>query len=191
MPRRQRQPTQPLDPLEGILRRRLYRLHCPPPERLGEWRLGLLRSGEVQDHLSTCPHCQEEVRWLDALLGVGVHEAPRRMLTLRPAPSLPPAFALRGDSPSSRTTYVGEGYTLAVEVTGGPDDPTCKSVFGILWGQEGPRGGEAVLSSASASFSAPVDESGQFAFFQVPAGPYELRILLEELELRLEFLEIR
>jgi hypothetical protein len=36
-----------------------------------------------------------------------------------------------------------------------------------------------------------VDESGQFAFFQVPAGPYELRILLEELELRLEFLEIR
>ncbi|MDR7415811.1 MAG: hypothetical protein QN193_06970 [Armatimonadota bacterium] len=191
MPKRPTEPTQPPDPLEGILRRRLYRLHCPPPERLGEWRLGLLQAPEVQDHLITCPRCQEELRWLEALLGGGVHGAPRRALTLRPAPPLLAAFALRGADSSSRTTYAGEEYTLTVEVAQDLQNPACRSVFGILGGQERPRRGEAILSSLSASFSAPVDESGQFALFQVPVGHYELRILFEELEILVESLEIR
>ncbi|MDR5709839.1 MAG: hypothetical protein QN172_00890 [Armatimonadota bacterium] len=190
MSERPAQPTLPPDPLEDALRRRLYRLHCPPPEVLGEWRLGLLQAQEIQDHLTICSHCREELRWLDGLLAAGVREVVRRTLFLHPVPSLPPAFALRGAGSLSRTTYAGEGYTLTLEVTQDPRDPACRSVHGILGGHHRPHRGEAILSSASALFSAPLDDLGQFAFSQVPAGRYELRVVLEELEIRLDSLEL-
>ncbi|MCS7172382.1 MAG: hypothetical protein N0A24_03065 [Armatimonadetes bacterium] len=191
MSERPAQPAHPPDPLEDTLHRRLYRLHCPPPERLGEWRLGLLEAPEIPDHLTVCPYCREELRWLDALLATGVPQLGRRILLLRPIPSLPPAFAFRGETSPSRAAYAEEGYTLTLEVAGDPRDPACRSVFGILGGYRTPPRGEVILSSASFSFSAPLDDLGQFAFSQVPIGHYELRVVLEELELRVESLELR
>lgn len=57
--------------LERALTRKLYRKDCPPPESLGEMRLGLLAEGQasaVRAHLDACPYCQAEFRGLDRLL---------------------------------------------------------------------------------------------------------------------------
>jgi hypothetical protein len=65
--------------LERALTRKLYRKDCPPPEVLGEMRLGLLAEAQaepVRAHLDTCPHCQAEVRDLERLLQLEDRERP-------------------------------------------------------------------------------------------------------------------
>jgi hypothetical protein len=64
-------PTEDDVALERALTGKLYRKDCPPPETLGEMRLGLLAEAQaeaVRAHLDTCPHCQAEVLSLDRLL---------------------------------------------------------------------------------------------------------------------------
>jgi hypothetical protein len=64
-------PTEDDPALERALTEKLYRKDCPPPEILGEMRLGLLAeaaSDAIRVHLDTCPHCQAEVQGLDRLL---------------------------------------------------------------------------------------------------------------------------
>jgi hypothetical protein len=64
-------PTEDDVTLERALTGKLYRKDCPPPEVLGEMRLGLLpeaHANAVRAHLDTCPHCPAEARGLDRLL---------------------------------------------------------------------------------------------------------------------------
>jgi hypothetical protein len=64
-------PTEDDAALERALTGKLYRKHCPPPDVLGEMRLGLLpevQADAARAHLHTCPHCQSEARGLRRLL---------------------------------------------------------------------------------------------------------------------------
>ncbi len=54
--------------LQGRLRRRLYRLHCPSSGVLADYCQGLLdpyQRAAVIHHLSLCPHCASELELLE------------------------------------------------------------------------------------------------------------------------------
>jgi hypothetical protein len=72
-------PTEDDAALERALTRQLYRKDCPPPDVLGEMRLGLFPAAQadaVRAHLDACPHCRAEVRDLDRLLRFEGRERP-------------------------------------------------------------------------------------------------------------------
>jgi hypothetical protein len=72
-------PTEDDTALERALTRNLYRKDCPPPEVLGEMRLGLLPAAQAdaaRAHVDACPHCRAEVRDLDRLLRFENRERP-------------------------------------------------------------------------------------------------------------------
>ncbi len=181
------------DQLERALRARVYRMSCPPPERIGEWRLGLGEPDpELLTHLQSCPHCTRELAWLDRLLALGVSEpAPKRLLTLLPLPPVqPPAFALRGEARLQEAAYGTERYTVSIGIEPDPSDPDRRMVLGVVGGEAERPAGEAVLASDQESFTSPVDEAGQFAFPGVPRGRYGLWIRLQDVELHVTSLEI-
>jgi hypothetical protein len=66
-----RQRLEGLARLTGKLTARLYRVVCPQPNELGEFQLALLpehQQAAIQEHLTTCPHCQAELTQLQGYL---------------------------------------------------------------------------------------------------------------------------
>lgn len=58
--------------LQAQLRSRLFRLFCPSSEELSAFQqhtLDAARHAELVEHLQQCPHCQNELQILSAMLG--------------------------------------------------------------------------------------------------------------------------
>lgn len=57
--------------MQSVLKRALYRLHCPDSRQIGEYYLDLLPAEQretIQAHLAQCPHCAEELAGLAKFL---------------------------------------------------------------------------------------------------------------------------
>jgi hypothetical protein len=101
--------------LESALTRQLYRMHCPDPQVLGDYHLGVLQAGreEVEAHVRECPRCQEELEGLERFLRI--RDRPDvRVLLAQWLPALrvaepAPAYALRGSVQLSSATLPGGG----------------------------------------------------------------------------------
>jgi anti-sigma factor RsiW len=171
-------------PLERALVRQLYRFRCPEPHVLGEFHLGLLEEGrraEVEAHVRECPHCQGELVTLERFLKVRdrpsvqvlVAELLPRLQVAEPAP----AYALRGTLHLASATYRAGEFTLTVSVTEDPQDPSARTVAGILSrGAEPEAGARVRLVGPQGEQEAEADEVGQFAFERVPRGRYTLEV---------------
>lgn len=183
------------DPFERALRSRLYRVVCPDPLVLGEWRLGLREDAEaIADHVRSCPHCAEEVRSLEVLLAFGVREPPVRRLTATllqgPLPGAP-VFALRGDAALRTATYTAEGYVVVVGIEPNPHDGGRCTVLGMVTGPSGPAGAHASLRAEGVDRTAPVDDVGQFVFADVAPGRYDLLVRFPDVEIHVGPMDVR
>ncbi|MDR5683622.1 MAG: hypothetical protein QN163_06325 [Armatimonadota bacterium] len=192
--------TEDEDALERTLRRRLYRKDCPPPEVLGEMRLGLLspaRSDALEHHLRDCPHCRAELQSLDRLLQTEDRERSglRRLLGRLIPPSMVaerPAFALRGGGRLTDATYEAGDFTVMLAIHEDPQDPHARSILGMLTsGYETSLDGTAFLAGEAGHLEAEIDEDGQFAFSGVVPGRYVLDLEVGSVRVELEPLEIR
>jgi hypothetical protein len=193
-------PTEEDTALERALMRRLYRKDCPPPESLGEMRLGMLPATEtdaIGAHLHACQHCQVEIQALDRLLQSEISNRPgmRRVLGRLVPPSMVaerPAFAMRGNGRLTDATYEAGEFTVMLAIHEDPLDPRARSLLGVLTSSyESPTAGTAVLAGEPGQFQADVDEDGQFAFTGVIPGVYVLDLDVGAARAELEPLEIR
>lgn len=114
--------------LEKILKSALYRTDCPDTMVLVDYDMGWLDQEEsqpVQQHLTTCPHCQAELKRITAFALSEVTQADPSWQNLVGAkwrklketgqliiqvidealtpPSLTPAIAVKGDEPQNHT----------------------------------------------------------------------------------------
>ena len=164
-----------------------YRLACPSPQELGEYRLGLLtrdRANWIARHLLECTHCRQELEqtgaFLDAVasdLDLRPVKEPRgrvaNLLELGPGTLQPALVGLRGEGEDSLIFQAGN---VVVAINSQPQMPAShlRVVSGLVMEAEF-RGASAVLWQADRLIdSAPVDDAGNFSFQDIPAGTYEL-----------------
>ncbi len=172
------------DPLERALARQLYRLRCPDPLVLGELHLGTLEGAQQQEvsaHVSECPRCQQELATLDRFLKSrdrpGVRLWVAELLPQLRVAELAPAYAVRGSFQLASATYRAGEFTLTVSITEDPQDPSLRTLAGIVFREaELEPGARARLLGARYEQEAEVDPVGQFAFTSVPKGRYTLEL---------------
>ena len=169
--------------LESALTRQLYRMHCPDPQVLGDYHLGVLQAGrkEVEAHVRECPRCQEELEGLERFLRI--RDRPDvRVLLAQWLPALrvaepAPAYALRGSVQLSSATYRAEEFTVGVSITQDPTDPSRRILAGTVWCEgELEQPARARLVGPAHQEEVDVDPVGQFAFDSVPPGKYTLEV---------------
>jgi len=190
------------DKLTGLF----YRLTCPSPQELGEYRLGLLtpdRANWIAKHLLECTHCRQELEqtgaFLDAVapdLNLRPAEKPlarvAELLKAGPGALQPALVGLRGEGEDSLIFRAGN---VVVAISSQPQMPAShlRTVSGLVMEAEF-RGASAILWQADRLIdSAPVDDAGNFSFQDIPAGTYELdlRVHSDEIEdIRIEKLTL-
>jgi hypothetical protein len=187
----------PLDALERAVTKRLYRFRCPDPQVLGDLHLGVLQEGreEVEAHVRECTRCQEELAALERFLNI--RDRPDlRVLVARWVPHLQvaeptPAYAVRGAVQLSSATYRAGEFTLTVSITEDPQDPSLRTLAGILSCEAELDGGaRARLAGPGYQEEAPVDPVGQFVFERVPLGRYTLEVEVEDTLVQVSPLEV-
>jgi anti-sigma factor RsiW len=186
--------------LERALTQKLHRKDCPPPEVLGEMRLGMLPAAQadaIRAHLDACPHCQAEVQALDRLLRLEDRERPalRRILGRLVPPSMVaerPAFVLRGNGRLTDATYQAGEFTVMLAIQEDPHDPRFRSVLGVLTsGYQAHTSGTAILAGETGHVQAEIDEDGQFALTRVVPGRYVLDMEVGHALVQLEPLDVQ
>jgi hypothetical protein len=169
--------------LESALTRQLYRMHCPEPQVLGDYHLGVLQAGreEVGAHVKECPRCQEELETLERFLRI--RDRPdARVLLAEWVPALrvaepAAAYALRGSPQLSSATYRAEEFTVGVSITQDPTDPSRRILAGTVWCEgELEQPARARLVGPVHQEEVDVDPVGQFVFDSVPPGKYTLEV---------------
>lgn len=187
--------------LESQLQDKLYRVDCPEPLELGEYRLEMLpeqRRETVREHLRICPHCQRELASLDdwladlkADLEPGLAERVRIWIAerLSGGTSLTPAFGLRGDSGAGRVyDYQAGEAQITIEVQ--ENSHGRKVLLGLILGVN-PQGLAAALwQQGELLQQAPVDELGNFVIPDVAAGEYDLIVSRPDEEYHLQSLQV-
>lgn len=175
--------------LEAALRRRLYRADCPSPQRLADYRLGLLGENEAEQaeqHLTGCPRCREEDEELRRFLADAPPPA-RKVPSARPA--RPMTWALRGRvvrSVSAVALRGAGGDPLMIEA--GPHtiflDARLEGSHGLrLTGQLLAQPEEPwrvalveIQQGGAVRFVGPLDAAGGFQCLLPSREPIELRI---------------
>jgi len=181
---------------ERLLRARLRRFDCPPPDRLGEYHLSMLPADEeraIRSHLATCVRCQEELEQLRTFMLADDPEAlpapapafaaPRRVERRPPrlrelvARLLPPApsMALRGAATRTRT-YEAGGVTVLLDL-----QPSAGGVVvagQLLADNEEQWAGALVEARQSGALvaTAALDDLAMFRIGPLAAAPADLRI---------------
>jgi anti-sigma factor RsiW len=181
--------------MEATLKLQLNRWDCPPPQRLGEYHLGLVTSQSEERtialHIDQCASCKAEVEDLRVFL---VPNAPRQAAqpaeTKVPAAAWPqrlghifarivprtPALALRGAA-TGPIMAEAEGTTIVLDV-----QPAAKGQVTILGqvvatDQDHWTGALVVLRQGGAvQATATADDLGSFSCGPLTAGPVELMI---------------
>ncbi|MCS7234815.1 MAG: hypothetical protein RMM30_02390 [Armatimonadota bacterium] len=187
----------PDEALDRALTRQLYRFACPEPHVLGELHLGVLEEGreQVEAHVRNCPRCQEELAALERFLRTR-DQPDLRVLVAQWVPQLQvaepaPAYAVRGTVQLASATYQAGEFTLSVSITEDPQNPSLRTVAGIVSGEAEPGGqARARLVGPTYHEEEAVDTVGQFAFDRVPAGRYTLEVELEDALVQVSPLEV-
>lgn len=181
--------------LENRLSATLYRVTCPDTVELGEYRLGMIsgpRLAFIEQHLQECPYCRRELDQLDAYMAqvkpdLDYSTAERiKIWIARHVPEFTagvgapaPAVAFRGgdqdeaDAGRSLVFEAGEAQ-LMIDLQADPDDASRKSIIGLIIGID-PTVLEARLwSDGRPVATTGVDDLGNFTFFDLKPGHYEL-----------------
>lgn len=173
----------------------LFRTECPTPLELGEWHLNLVdanRAQAIRSHLDICPHCEEELAAITAVVSKPLfQDAPAmrgRSLLKRiimklealvgdAAGQMAFAPAMRGNSWS--VCYAGGDYLLSLTrqqtISGG-------ALIGSILAND--LTGHATLKQGrSVVYETQLTESATFSFDDITPGFYELVIATPDAEL--------
>jgi anti-sigma factor RsiW len=186
--------------LQAVLSATLYRHTCPEPDQLIAYHQDELTGNEklvVAQHARQCPHCARELAGLAreeraGLFGRVRDRIERLVATLTtPAPSAAPvrdgAGALR---PKQQVHQAGE-MDVIVSLEPAAGEPGLWDVSGLVHvGGEVPEtiGGSRVELYRGKGLIAitTVSRRGHFAFSQLEPGSFDLALLWEGREVRLE-----
>lgn len=189
---------------DRVLQSRLFRIDCPETLTLGELALEVLPPEEalaVRSHLVHCPHCRAELTELvntlqgDPLadLSAGRGWLGRIVARLIPAPTLQPAFAVRGGGSSAGLTYEAAELTISLTVERDREAERWNLLGAVLDETNGdvPPGVEVrllVLEQAIAQTA--TDEWGLFTFSALETGQYNLELELPDRIVAVESIDI-
>lgn len=183
--------AQELEPLRQQLRAALWRGRCPSGEELMQYVTQDLphpRRKTIEQHLTGCPACREDLarlsavlaedsepNWIEQLAMLG-----RQILTavLLPAAGPPvPALALRG-APPREQSYQAGAYQVRLTITAPPRNEGLWQIQGQVTAQGAPvEIGELQLRQAERVVAEDhLDESGYFELQKIKGGRYTLTI---------------
>lgn len=190
----------------------LYRLDCPDSEVIGEFHLGITSpevSQSIAAHLKRCPLCSEELQVLRQYMReVDFYPAESplekikvlvaKLISPGDAAGVPfqPAYAgVRGETPTGLQTYEANGITITISVEEDTAQPGRKLLLGFLStrGQELESlagAGVQLFREADLIATDMVDDLGNVVFGGILPGEYTLKLMIEELEVRVEGIAI-
>lgn len=188
--------------VDTVLRTTLYRIHCPDMDELLHYQVSLLpevRSEQIRQHVSTCPHCQHE---LAALATVSTELSARSpalvppslrtrieqfgqdiLAALRPFPSnLAPAVRGTATHEAKRELLYEAGeYRIILMVAPPLAAESVRHIEGQITAQQNPATAPlgvrvSLLAQSETVRTDHVDEFGYFALDNVESGEYTIRI---------------
>ena len=197
-----------LQRLNGIVDDLRFRSQCPEPINLLRYTAALLPNADqqaIQQHSSTCPHCQAELQALAAAPSIIKENSPTRPSRLKRwqalgkeviqailQPPLQMAPALRGDNEGKESMYLTGTHQLVLSHK--LPDPT-KPLLQIE-GQLTPLqfstetlAGTAVLVQEEALTEVTINDLGYFSFSQVASDVYNIEIILKDIVLYIETIQ--
>ena len=193
------------------LRNLFQRVECPDAHTLGELHLDLLPADEqaaIKDHLESCPDCATEVKDLDrflqdvpiALAAPPIQRQLKRLIAqLAPPPpeaaTQQPAMALRGAAAAPPDVYKAENIKMVVGLEADGLRAGRKMLLGFTT-----RAGKPIESLTGASVQLShrgqivameqVDTLGNFVFFDLSPGEYELVLSTDQEQVVIETIVI-
>jgi hypothetical protein len=173
--------------LQNRLQKQLYRIECPTPMKLGEYRLRLLPDPQrlmVVQHLRGCPLCRREVAVLEDFLTdpgeeVGILDAVKvivaRLISQEGGIDAHLSMALRGEAEGP---LILEANGIVISLDFQPDMKGEVSMLGLLAAenQENWNGAVVQLQQAETLLTSSVDDLGAFNFEAVPPGSMHITI---------------
>lgn len=193
---------------------RLFRAACPSALELGEYHLGILPAAKtiaVQQHVTLCPHCAEELAQLTAFMDSPdpyLHPAPwtalRQRVTVLVArlasgmqagglfgPSaLAPALAgLRGDSGGPLIYEAGDAQ-IVLEIQRDGQRAGRHALVGLVMGLEDQARQATLWREEQQVASVAVDDLGNFTFDDLAPGLYELILAGTQDEVHIQSLHV-
>lgn len=191
---------------DHTLRRALFRIDCPSTQILGELALGLLGPNDVlavRSHLVLCHHCGEELAALSTALSsdpmedlIPIPSPLRRILArLLPPPVTEPAYAVRGASAPTASTYEAEGLTISVTIRPeGAQPAPLWTLLGMMMDEAGdtPPVGTVIrlLQDGRDRAETTLDEWGHVAFAGLESGTYTVELDLPDRVIAIEDIQV-
>jgi hypothetical protein len=175
-----------MDFIERNLSSFLYRITCPSPNDLGEYHLQMLSDEQtkvIRQHLSTCPHCTQELAQLKSYLAELAPDLDYtfqervKIWVARQLPAFPanqsPAFALRGESEGPLMFEAGS-YQLTLEIQDDPANPGFRTILGLVIDGEERLQKVELWQNGRPVQETTLDELGNFVFAGIQPGSYDL-----------------
>lgn len=180
--------------IEASLTQQLYRFDCQPPQRLGEYHMGLISGTEeraIMRHLEQCALCRAELEDLRVFMADEVM-APQRATpeTQPPQPRIrlgevlarllprAPAMALRGAAAGPLMLEAGNA-TIVIDVQRGPQATT---IMGQLAAEDDERWIGALVELRQGdrlAATTTIDDLGSFTLQADPSQSAAIRITPE------------
>jgi hypothetical protein len=189
---------------------RLYRWDCPDTQDISDYAAGWLRGKRRRAltlHLKRCPRCAEELEISRQFLAPAPQPAARPRLIARLVPRRATGAALAGirgstsdESEGWPRQYQVESISLSLHRAAPSAGGSGAMLLGLISRAEAPPEAFADIEVHLVTSDAPdepplvtehIDDLGNFALSPIPAGRFDLRILLPEGDLVIEGLELR
>ncbi len=204
------------------LKTTLFRAACPPTQLLAEFGAGFLVGDEqkyVAQHVSSCPHCRQELSWQQAFMqsltpapapavetetlrqrleevreGVRVIVA-RWVNNVTTGPNLGRSFqfamgTMRGEHQRPMLFDANE-LQVTLEFYRDPEHPGKHQIIGLLIGDETPESFRVqVWQEKTCIAETMVDELGNFVLGNLSPANYDLKLIHPKLEIQLNSLEV-
>lgn len=180
---------------------RLYRRDCPETIILGEYHLGRLHVAKkkaIENHLTLCLHCREELAELANFVGeaedkpvslVGQIEKIFAQLISGVAPTRSSRFTfeagMRGGG-SDSYQYEAGSSKIALEVQEDSANPGFQALVGIIEGLEAEDYEVSLWQAGEVQASAKVDDLGGFMIGSLEPGEYQLIIHGPKVEIHVQ-----
>lgn len=176
--------------IEDSFKAALNRITCPDGATLGNYHLGLLSAeaaAPIQQHLSICPLCQQELEQLETFMAetaVSLQPSTAERIKVWIAKRIPsrgssgnglgmPAFAVRGKESGPQMYEAGDAQ-LSLEVQDDPEHPGRKVVYGLVLGIETDDIEVRLLEPDGRETAVPLDDLGNFALNNLSKGQFAL-----------------
>jgi hypothetical protein len=192
--------------IDDSLKAALFRITCPDSATLGDFHLELLAEGRtatIASHLTTCPHCTQELRQLEMFLAetaVSLEASTVDRIKIWIAKRIPsgggandlfgsPAFAVRGND-SGPLMYEAGDAQLTLEIQDDPEKPGCKSILGLVLGIETNDVAVKLIREGVVVTAVTLDDLGNFTFSGLEPGKHELTLSGRSIEIHVPDLMI-